>query len=86
MRKTNRQGLIALVAAVTAFTAVGLGQAGVNEWWAIALMVVSIIVLGVLRAIDSARQLTPPPPSTKPPGERRRRVAQLRREEQRRLD
>lgn len=81
IRKTNRKVAIVVVAMVVALTAIGLGQAGVNEWWAIATMVLSIVVLGVMKGIDRARQVTPPPPLTKPPGERRRRVAQLREEE-----
>lgn len=75
-----------LIAGVGAFTAIGLSQAGVNEWWAIALMIVSISVLAGMNILDKTRQFLPRPPLTRPPGERRRRVAQLREAEQRRLD
>ena len=81
MRKTYREFAIVAVAAVVAFTAIGLGQAGVNEWWAKALMVASIIVLHVMHGIDRARMMIRPPPLTKPPGERRRHVARLREDE-----
>lgn len=81
MHKSNREAAIVVVAISLALTAIGLGQAGVNEWWTIAIMVVSIIVLGAMRGIDRTRKMMPRPPLTKPPGERRRRVAQLREEE-----
>ena len=86
MGRTSRKGWITLIAGLSAFTAIGLGQLGVNEWLAIASLMVSVIVLAVMNSVEKFREFTPPPPMTTPPGERRRRVAQLREVEREQRD
>ena len=86
MRRTARTGWITLIAGLSAFTTIGLGQLGVNEWWAMAILMVSVIVLAVMNSREKFREFTPPPPMVTPPGERRRRVAQLREAERQKRD